>query len=66
MHAQNQGAEKGPEMNTILKNSPKLKKVLLNMNMSALDDMWTAWKQQVKHDVEKTADQLRTSSLLVQ
>ncbi|WP_052091976.1 AHH domain-containing protein [Paenibacillus sp. FSL H7-0357] len=44
-------------MNTILTNSAKLKKAL-HKNVSALDEMWTGWKQQVKHEVKKTADQV--------
>ncbi|MEK5236161.1 phage baseplate assembly protein V [Paenibacillus sp. FSL L8-0470] len=44
-------------MNTILTNSSKLKKAL-HKNVSALDEMWTGWKQQVKHEVKKTADQV--------
>jgi hypothetical protein len=44
-------------MNTILTNSAKLKKVL-HKNVSALDEMWTGWKQQVKQEVKKTADQV--------
>ncbi|WP_342481507.1 hypothetical protein NST07_10615 [Paenibacillus sp. FSL L8-0340] len=44
-------------MNTILTNSSRLKEVL-HKNVSALDEMWTGWKQQVKQEVKKTADQV--------
>ncbi|WP_342481501.1 phage baseplate assembly protein V [Paenibacillus sp. FSL L8-0340] len=46
------------QMNKLLANSSRLKEVL-HKNVSALDEMWTGWKQQVKQEVKKTADHVK-------